>query len=209
MSTVIDIDDAALSRRERRKQEVRGRITEAAISLFAERGCELTTVEDICELAEVARKTFYNYFSSKQQLIRELSESLLYDETLNLVDLAIEKRATTRERIRFFCAQVSRNLERYENLERSLIHQTLLDLSSEDSRAGQQLGLLNEAFTRLIAEGRELGDVNPNHTVAFLGEMAVGAMNAVIINWMHRPGYPLAERIGELTEFLCEMLSVR
>ena len=102
MTTVTAIkpaDEASLSRREQRKMEVRGRINEAALALFSAKGVELTTVEEICESAEVARKTFYNYYSSKQDLIRELSDSMLYDETSNVIELALEKYDSTRERV--------------------------------------------------------------------------------------------------------------
>lgn len=207
MNETAKIETLPLTRRERRKQEVRGRISEAALALFAEQGCEVTTVEEICEQADVARKTFYNYYPSKQELIRELSEAMLYDETENLVDLAIEKCATTRQRLRYFCEHMASNMERYETLERSLIHQTMLDLSSEDSKAPQQLGKLNAAFTRLIEEGRRLGDVNTRHSPEFLGEMAVGAMNAVILNWVHLDNYPVLQRIEELSDFLCELIA--
>lgn len=196
-------DGAELSRRERRKLEVRGRINEAALSLFAGQGFELTTVEEICESAEVARKTFYNYYNSKQDLIRELSDSMLFDETSNVIELAIEKYGTTRERIRFIVAAIVNNLERYQDLERFLIHQALMDLSSENSRAGQQLGQLNADFVHLIREGRLVGDVSERFSVEFIGEMIVGAINAVIMNWIHDPDYPVFDRIQEMTDYLC------
>lgn len=193
----------ALSRRERRKLEVRGRINEAALNLFAGQGFELTTVEEICEAAEVARKTFYNYYNSKQDLIRELSDSMLYDETSNVIELAIERYASSRERIRFIFSVMVNNLERYQDLERLLIHQALMDLSSENSRAGQQLGKLNAGFIHLAREGRALGDVSERYSIEFIGEMIVGTMNAVIMNWIHDPAYPLFERIEEMTGYLC------
>ncbi|MFT5574592.1 MAG: AcrR family transcriptional regulator [Bermanella sp.] len=193
----------ALSRRELRKLEVRGRINEAALSLFASQGFDPTTVEEICEAAEVARKTFYNYYNSKQDLIRELSDSMLYDETSNVIELAIEKYSTTRERLRFIFSVIVNNLERYQDLERLLIHQALMDLSSENSHVGQQLGKLNAGFIHLAQEGRMLGDLSENYSVEFVGEMIVGAMNAVIMNWIHDPAYPVFERIQEMTDYLC------
>ena len=52
------------SRRERRKQEVRSRILEAANELFPIDGFQETRVDDICERADVAHKTFFNHFST-------------------------------------------------------------------------------------------------------------------------------------------------
>lgn len=198
-----------MGRRERRKQEVRGRITEAAIELFTEQGCEQTTVEEICALADVARKTFYNYFPSKQHLVRDLSDSLLFTETQDLIDLAMEKYSDTVSRLTFFCRHVATNVARFERLERALIQQALLDVSSEDSRAGPQLQGLNDAFTTLFAAGRELGDITAEFSVEFLAEMAVGAVNAIMLNWVHQveSDYPVVERIEELTRWLQRMAS--
>lgn len=198
---------SATSRRERRKQEVRGRITEAAISLFSERGCEATTVEEICELADVARKTFYNYFPSKQQLVHELSESLLFGETQNLVELAMERHERTDQRIAFFVRHMSSNVARFERLEKALIHQTMLDLSSDEGRAGAQLERLNRAFIQLYSAGRKQGDINRAYSVEFLAEMTVGAINAVMLNWVHNDRYPVAARVKDLSRWLQQMVA--
>ena len=126
-AVTAELATAELSRRERRKLEVRGRINEAALSLFAGQGFEPTTVEEICEAAEVARKTFYNYYNSKQDLIRELSDSMLYDETYNVIELAIEKYGSTRERIRFiFSVMVNRHRMKWPQSRLLRLHQMLL-----------------------------------------------------------------------------------
>jgi AcrR family transcriptional regulator len=62
-----------LSRRERKKQETRQALLHAALSLFREKGYDATTVEEITEQADVAKGTFFNYFSSKEALLGELA----------------------------------------------------------------------------------------------------------------------------------------
>jgi AcrR family transcriptional regulator len=52
--------------RERKKTETREALRAAAIRLFLEHGPSAVTVNDICEAARVSRRTFFNYFESKE-----------------------------------------------------------------------------------------------------------------------------------------------
>jgi AcrR family transcriptional regulator len=58
-----------LGRRERKKLETRRALASAALHLAAERGPDQVTIEDIAEAADVSVRTFFNYFSSKEEAI--------------------------------------------------------------------------------------------------------------------------------------------
>jgi AcrR family transcriptional regulator len=61
--------EAATGLRERKKARTREAIVRAAFDLFEERGFEGTTVADIAEAAEIAPRTFFSYFPSKDDVV--------------------------------------------------------------------------------------------------------------------------------------------
>ncbi|GGV80939.1 MULTISPECIES: TetR/AcrR family transcriptional regulator [Streptomyces] len=54
--------------RERKKQQTRQRIAEVAARMFAERGFDAVTVNEIAEAADVAKATLFSYFPTKEAL---------------------------------------------------------------------------------------------------------------------------------------------
>ena len=61
-------------RRERKKEETKRRIFDAATNLFASKGFEATTIDEIAAEADVSKGTFFNYFPRKEAIIRYLFE---------------------------------------------------------------------------------------------------------------------------------------
>lgn len=55
--------------RSRKRRETRGRISSAALALFLEKGFDATTVDEIAAAADVSKRSFFDYFPSKEELI--------------------------------------------------------------------------------------------------------------------------------------------
>lgn len=55
--------------RSRKRRETRARISSAALALFLEKGFEATTVDEIAAAADVSKRSFFDYFPSKEEVI--------------------------------------------------------------------------------------------------------------------------------------------
>src|ERR1700688_1596708 len=63
--------------------DARGRLEEAALALYGERGFELTTVAEIAERAGLTERTFFRYFGDKREVLfagADRLQTLLVDE---------------------------------------------------------------------------------------------------------------------------------
>lgn len=63
------VTTSATGLRERRRAETSARLTTLARRLTAERGLSGFTVEEVCDEAGVSRRTFFNYFASKEDAL--------------------------------------------------------------------------------------------------------------------------------------------
>ncbi|MFH1730795.1 MAG: TetR/AcrR family transcriptional regulator [Planctomycetota bacterium] len=74
------------SRQQRRTSHTRQRLLDAARQVFAERGLDLTRIDEITERADVGKGTFYYHFGSKTELVNELIRRLLDELSASITE---------------------------------------------------------------------------------------------------------------------------
>jgi AcrR family transcriptional regulator len=77
--------------RERKKLQTRQHIADVAAALFAEHGFEDVTVDQVAAAADVAKKTVFNYFPTKEDLVFDRAEQ----RELDIVALVRDRPAGT------------------------------------------------------------------------------------------------------------------
>lgn len=90
--------DPSGSRQERRKEETRTKIIEAAMKLFENQGFADTTMEQIAEKADVAKKTLYNHFPVKEAILSEYVQRFVKGSGATLLEV-LQKLPDTKSRI--------------------------------------------------------------------------------------------------------------
>jgi AcrR family transcriptional regulator len=197
--------DPAPSRRERRRRELHERILDSAVALFESKGFASTTALEIANTADVAEKTFYNHFPTKQHLIEELAERALQNSVEQLNE-ARRVAGTTADCLRQFS---ERTADAAEHGSRQLTREVLLELvrvTQVDGVGPDRSRALHRGFRALLEDGVARGDVAPGCEFDFVTDLAVAAYLGIIINWVTLPDYPLRERLRVAAEAGARML---
>jgi len=202
---LIETADEPLTRRERRKLEVRNRILEAAAALFEEHGTSETTVAEICERADVAHKTFFNHFPSKQHLLRDIAETFI-ERLIARVDEARSRRGSTAAKLSYFFDEVARETADAGPMHRNLVTE-IIHVAHQMGAEPEQARRLHDAFGRLIEDGIAAGDVSRRHSTETMTEMVIGAFYVLMFDWAYLDGYPLGERAKAAANFLGEAVA--
>jgi AcrR family transcriptional regulator len=196
---------ADLTRRARRKLELRERMLLAAVALFDERGVHATKVADICERADVAQKTFFNHFASKGQLLRALAEEATA-QLLADIETARKAGRSTRERLAHFFEGVAERAAAAGPMHRELLTEIIHAIHASGTEP-DQARRLHAAFAALVADGLAAGDVRRSVSPTTLTEMLMGAYYALMFNWANLDGYPIHEQARAAARFLAHAFS--
>ena len=193
----MDTVEAPLGRREKRKQEIRSRIEEAAYRLFQRHGIEETSIEQICQEADVARRTFYGHFNNKHALLGGLGISRLYSRSEPMLRELMARESTTRGRLEAMIDYIETNFASMNDIDRQLV---LVGPTAfaEDQERQREIGSSSMAsFTQLIVAGIELGDVNTEFSPEILAATVTGTLNTLTISWCLDSDYPVFAKLEE------------
>jgi AcrR family transcriptional regulator len=204
----MTIDEAPLGRREKRKQEIRARIEEAAYSLFKLQGVEETSIEQICVEADVARRTFYGHFANKHALLGGLGVSRIYNQTEPMLRQLMADQSTTRGRLAAMIDYIASNFSTYQDIDLQLILIAPATLAENTEQQREIGNSASASFTQLISAGLELGDVRTEFSPEILAAMVVGTLNMLTTSWAMNPDYPifanLEEARGMFEKLICK-----
>jgi AcrR family transcriptional regulator len=154
--------DTELGLRERKKQQTRRTIAEAAKRLFLERGFDQVSVAEVARAADVSEQTVFNYFPTKEDLVYERMDTF-EDELLAAVRERPAGESPLRAFVRFI---LDRSATAASGDGRRRVAELTRLVSASPSlmaRERQIVGKYTDALTALLAEetGASPDDIEP------------------------------------------------
>ncbi len=149
---------------ERRKEQSKEDIRQAAAELFAQFGIERVSMAEIARKAGVSQATIYNNFGSKDALVREF-ESAAVAGLIEAVEQALAPEMPFAEKIRALTALIGGMIAGGPRMDAA----TTVFNSSVDLQGDPEIRHIRNAahermtavLLRLAGEGRQQGEVNP------------------------------------------------
>jgi len=193
----MEVLETPLGRREKRKQEIRGRIEDAAYDLFKRQGIDETSIEQICVDADVARRTFYGHFPNKHALVGGMGINGMYSRSAPMLLELMTNHRSTRARLQAMIDYIESNFAAYNELDRELFLMAPLAFA-HDKEQQRVIGMSAiESFKQLFVAGLEMGDVETEFSPEILAIMVVGALNTLTTSWAMNSSYPVFARLEE------------
>jgi len=161
--------------RERRHQETRAQLVAVAFELFAERGFDQVTMEEVSLAAGVSRSTAYRRFATKEDVVLEIPRRWLavFDDAI----AHTPSDASLPAAVEASCLAVARHIDDNRDLVRSAY--TIL----EGSPTLQQTGVATSAWLeRMVSVVEQFSDADLE-TARTVAGAYLGAIDAMMQHW--------------------------
>jgi AcrR family transcriptional regulator len=170
--------------RERHRKRTLAQLEEVALRLFAERGFDAVTIDDIAAEAEVARRTFFRYFASKDDVL-----FADHHHQLDALRQALAARPVDEPPLTALRRAILSMADSYEEDRERLLHRARI-LAATPSLRGRGLDRQRageQAVTDLVAEW--LG-VDPTRDLrpAIVAATTLAALRVAVNTWLSDDG---------------------
>ncbi len=196
-----------LSRKEREREFKKQEILDAAVKIFAQKGFKATTLDEIAEKSEFGKGTLYNYFSSKEEIYKEIIMMIInnhknsiievYNSTDTLYDLIFQ---TTKKDL-LFCLK---NKEAFFLLVFTKMHHeksTTSEISNLMDAGEKEIMSLIIKRTKKAIKNKEIKNLVPDRIIRLFKSSGFAYIYDLLIH-----GDITEESIEDETKFITDIL---
>lgn len=150
--------------RERNKQRVRERILAAASELFRSVGYDQTTMDQIAERAEISRGTLFNYFPTKDALLRPFVKDIFQTRIRPAVTVYLDEQHSTLDALRFLFMNIHKHLLTIPHIDLAFRQEFMRPREVPTDRPRQNPEV-TEILLMILRYGQERGEVRTDLSV--------------------------------------------
>ncbi|UYO63253.1 TetR/AcrR family transcriptional regulator [Acetobacterium wieringae] len=161
-----------ISRRDRKKRQVLTTLVDVTMKLFMEKGFSETTIAEIASAADIGTGTFYNYFHSKEDVLRYVLTKNL-DETKDSLEELIRSSMSPPEKI----SQILLTIGKIFKENQQLFNLCNRHLSLMGPPHGTEF---KDILVAMIQEGRINGDFRNDIPIEMITELFMGLIKSAL-----------------------------
>lgn len=188
--------------RQRKKEQTRRAIAEAALDLFETRGFDETTVDDIAAAANVSPRTFFRYFASKDEAVFDRA-----DEAREAFRTLLAARPAD-EPMLVSLREIGQALLTDEFVDGRRLRRVLGLVAQERALRGRSDALLDGIEAELTTWAAErLGVPATDLRPRLVAAAVLTARRVATDTWLESPGDDLADHITRAIDLLASGLT--
>lgn len=184
---------------------VQRRIMDAAVELFAERGFDATSVQEVVSAAGLTKGALYHYYTSKSDLLHEIYHMLIRRQ-LDGLDRILARDLTPEETVRALLLDLVETTAAFKR-ESTIYRREMHKLSPEylESIAADRRRY-HETFLALVEKEQRAGTFNTSVSAEIVTYTVFGMINQ-LTTWYRPEGPKTPARIAaELADFTLQAL---
>jgi len=193
-------------KRKTRKENTRKKVFKAALELFANKGFEETIIEDITKRAKVAKGTFYNFFSKKEDvLVYYLGSKIAQSHegfTLNTENTFLEQ-------YKSLVSNYLKYIFRNKNFAKILLKERVMSQGAKDNPYEVEV---KQTIAKLIDLAKQRKEINDQIDTSRIVEVVTGINTLYIIYWVNgtlKNKEECIARIGEAVEHFLHGIGIQ
>ncbi len=191
-----------------RGMQTRQAIFDTAVDLFARKGYDKVTVEEICAKVGVTKGAFYNHFKSKDQII--LEEFMRMDEHYVGVAQEISGMESSVEKLRVFHREAIKLMSDLGATILKVVYHSQIAPNMRKPYLTDSRRFLYKITNELVKEGQEKGEIRADITSEEMSVMLINCFRGQIYHWCLANGsFDLVDTCERLFDLMLESLAGR
>jgi len=186
------------SRRERKKDETRTRIVTVAMELFEQQGFNSTTMEQIADVADVAKGTLYNYFPVKEAIISAFMR-LSATKAIPDIELLLNNVPDTRSRLTIMFSKIAEWQIPHRELVEHYLSYRFSNLL-ESFRNPEQRSGFDRNVAMVIERGQQDHEIRNDLPLALMVGYLQSGYLTVIMQWLAHDNVDLEKGLLQMVD---------